>query len=150
LVPVGSADGKPAAREPAGIEHRYAPLGGIAVDSTGKMTIDRTLPDYRKHVGPVRGAAVTVVVCAALRRIAAGTNAAGRVSCRSMPLPERTSSGPTPPKPPNKEHVALAEKLEIDVAYVEALAPTLRRCRCARLASRAPARRSSEAPFLRL
>jgi hypothetical protein len=40
-------------REPGGVQHRFAPLAGIHIASTGKMTIDRERHDYRRIFRPL-------------------------------------------------------------------------------------------------
>ena len=47
------SNGRPAPRGPAGIQHRYAPLAGIHVTASGKVTIDRERHDYRRRFQPL-------------------------------------------------------------------------------------------------
>jgi hypothetical protein len=49
--------GQPAFREPAGIRHRYAPLAGISVSTSGEITIDPTNGDYRTFISSPSGMA---------------------------------------------------------------------------------------------
>jgi uncharacterized protein DUF6519 len=45
--------GRPALRDPDGITHGYAPLGGIHVTASGVVTIDRERHDYRQRFRPL-------------------------------------------------------------------------------------------------
>jgi hypothetical protein len=47
------ADGRSVVREPAGIKHRFAPLAGIHITPSGKLTIDRERHDYRRVFRPL-------------------------------------------------------------------------------------------------
>jgi hypothetical protein len=47
------ADGRPALREPAGVQHHFAPLAGVYIAASGKMIIDRKRHDYRNRFSPL-------------------------------------------------------------------------------------------------